>query len=75
MVVGTFLRYLHGMDNKEEPNTFLLGLVDNVAKVFDWYSLPDVPRILSSYLKQKSKFQRDYLKQFLDAIREVFLDK
>ncbi|ORY95884.1 cell morphogenesis C-terminal-domain-containing protein [Syncephalastrum racemosum] len=75
LLVGAFPRLLHGMDSEGEPDTFSLELADNVAKLFDWYSLPDVPRILATYRKQKSKFQRDYLKQFLGAIRDVFLDK
>ncbi|KAI8146484.1 cell morphogenesis C-terminal-domain-containing protein [Fennellomyces sp. T-0311] len=78
LLLGSLCRLLHGLDvseASEQPDTFAIKLADELARLFEWYSLPDVHRILATYPKQKGKFQEDYLKQLLGSIREVFLNK
>ncbi|KAI9261393.1 cell morphogenesis N-terminal-domain-containing protein [Phascolomyces articulosus] len=78
LLLGSLCRLLHGLDvseSSDEPDAFAIKLADELARLFEWYSLPDVHRILATYPKQKSKFQEDYLKQLLGSIREVFLNK
>ncbi|KAI7854903.1 cell morphogenesis N-terminal-domain-containing protein [Circinella umbellata] len=78
LLLGSLCRLLNGLDVSEssnKPDESAIKLANELARLFEWYSLPDVHRILATYPKQKSKFQEDYLKQLLGSIREVFLNK
>lgn len=75
LLLGSMCRLLHGLDNENEPDAFAVMLSKKLAQLFEACSLYDVHRILTTYPKQKRKFQQDYLRQLLASIRDVFLHK
>ncbi|KAG0168637.1 Cell morphogenesis protein PAG1 [Apophysomyces sp. BC1034] len=74
LLLGSLPRLLHGLDS-DVIDESCIELANNLTRLFEWYALPDVQRILATYPKQKSKFQEDFLKQVLGSIRDVFLAK
>ncbi|KAI8365931.1 cell morphogenesis C-terminal-domain-containing protein [Radiomyces spectabilis] len=73
LLLGSIPRLLHGLDADNELDSEAIQLANQLAQLFERYGLTNVQRILATYPKQKKKFQEDYLKQLLEAIRDVFL--
>ncbi|KAI8079875.1 cell morphogenesis C-terminal-domain-containing protein [Halteromyces radiatus] len=73
LLLGAVPRLLYGLDQQEEEHAEAMQLANELSILAERVGLGEIQRLLSTYPKQKAKFQMDYLKQLVGSLRSVYL--
>ncbi|RUS29529.1 cell morphogenesis C-terminal-domain-containing protein [Jimgerdemannia flammicorona] len=71
LLLGAMPNLLHGLEG-DVVDLECITWAEELARVFEQYSMPDLQRILSSYSRQKFRTQQDFLRQLVIAMRDEF---